>query len=159
MRRSFKSTLHNYRFSYHIPREIEPKNAAPLLCAGVTVFNALYSNNVSPTQSIGIVGIGGLGISFFQKIIILYVSYILFLGGVTTIQVILPYNSLTNGDAMLPLFLVILRKRKKHCLLELMSFSTRKILGHLVLLTTHPNLITFSILLLLIFTMMTTWVY
>ncbi|CAO3589001.1 unnamed protein product [Absidia cylindrospora] len=49
------------RFSYHIPSEIEPKNAAPLLCAGVTVFNALWSNSVSPTQSIGVVGIGGLG--------------------------------------------------------------------------------------------------
>jgi D-arabinose 1-dehydrogenase-like Zn-dependent alcohol dehydrogenase len=50
-----------FRFAYHIPPGIEPKDAAPLLCAGVTVFNALYANSVSPTQSVGVVGIGGLG--------------------------------------------------------------------------------------------------
>ncbi|KAI8081612.1 chaperonin 10-like protein [Halteromyces radiatus] len=49
------------RFAYHIPSEIEFKYAASLMCAGATVFNALYSYQVSPTQSIGVVGIGGLG--------------------------------------------------------------------------------------------------
>ncbi|CAO3589017.1 unnamed protein product [Absidia cylindrospora] len=49
------------RFSYHVPKDIEPKHAAPLMCAGSTVFNALYSSNLSPTASVGIVGIGGLG--------------------------------------------------------------------------------------------------
>ncbi|KAI8081743.1 chaperonin 10-like protein [Halteromyces radiatus] len=49
------------RFTYHIPSEIEPKHAAPLMCAGSTVFNGLLSTNLSPTASVGIVGIGGLG--------------------------------------------------------------------------------------------------
>jgi uncharacterized zinc-type alcohol dehydrogenase-like protein len=31
------------------------------MCAGVTVFNAIYSNKVLPTARVGIIGIGGLG--------------------------------------------------------------------------------------------------
>ncbi|KAI8342101.1 chaperonin 10-like protein [Chlamydoabsidia padenii] len=55
------SVVVDSRFAYHIPPEIEPSAAGPLMCAGVTVFNTLYANNVSPTHSVGIVGIGGLG--------------------------------------------------------------------------------------------------
>lgn len=40
---------------------MEPKYAAPLMCAGITVFNAIYISNVRPTGRIGVVGIGGLG--------------------------------------------------------------------------------------------------
>ncbi|RUS18933.1 hypothetical protein BC937DRAFT_88154 [Endogone sp. FLAS-F59071] len=49
------------RFVYKIPSSLEPKYAAPLMCAGATVFAALYNNNVSPTARIGVIGIGGLG--------------------------------------------------------------------------------------------------
>lgn len=49
------------RFCYKIPENIEAKHAGPLMCAGATVFSALYNYNVSPTHRIGIVGIGGLG--------------------------------------------------------------------------------------------------
>ncbi|SAM09019.1 hypothetical protein [Absidia glauca] len=56
-----ESAIVDARFSYHIPAEIEPKHAGPLMCAGSTVFNGLYSSNLSPTASVGIVGIGGLG--------------------------------------------------------------------------------------------------
>jgi D-arabinose 1-dehydrogenase-like Zn-dependent alcohol dehydrogenase len=49
------------RFCYKVPDSIEPKYAGPLMCAGATVFSALYNYNVSPTHRIGIVGIGGLG--------------------------------------------------------------------------------------------------
>jgi uncharacterized zinc-type alcohol dehydrogenase-like protein len=31
------------------------------MCAGITVFNAIYISNVRPTGRIGVVGIGGLG--------------------------------------------------------------------------------------------------
>ncbi|CAO3595697.1 unnamed protein product [Absidia cylindrospora] len=56
-----KNAVVDSRFSYHIPSNIEPKYAGPLMCAGSTVFNGLYSSNLSPTASVGIVGIGGLG--------------------------------------------------------------------------------------------------
>ncbi|KAJ2962010.1 hypothetical protein NQZ79_g2737 [Umbelopsis isabellina] len=49
------------RFCYKVPKSIEPKYAGPLMCAGATVFSALYNYKVSPTHRVGIVGIGGLG--------------------------------------------------------------------------------------------------
>ncbi|KAF9176810.1 hypothetical protein BGZ49_005926, partial [Haplosporangium sp. Z 27] len=49
------------RFVYKIPDSIEPRHAGPLTCAGATVFGALYGYNVSPTSTVGIVGLGGLG--------------------------------------------------------------------------------------------------
>ncbi|KAG0256144.1 hypothetical protein BG011_004727 [Mortierella polycephala] len=49
------------RFVYKIPDAIEPRHAGPLTCAGATVFAALYGYNVSPTATVGVVGIGGLG--------------------------------------------------------------------------------------------------
>lgn len=47
------------RFVYKIPKSIEPKYAGPLMCAGSTVFSAMYGANLSPTARIAIVGIGG----------------------------------------------------------------------------------------------------
>ncbi len=44
-----------------IPEGLDPAKCGPLLCGGVTVFNPLVQNNVSPTAKVGIVGIGGLG--------------------------------------------------------------------------------------------------
>lgn len=49
------------RFVYKIPSCIEPRHAGPLTCAGATVFSALYGYNVSPTSTVGVVGLGGLG--------------------------------------------------------------------------------------------------
>ncbi|KAI8877128.1 GroES-like protein [Backusella circina FSU 941] len=49
------------RLSYKIPEKIEPKYSGPLMCAGVTVFNAIYSSSVLPSSRIAVVGIGGLG--------------------------------------------------------------------------------------------------
>jgi uncharacterized zinc-type alcohol dehydrogenase-like protein len=44
-----------------IPEELNPADAGPLFCAGMTVFAPLAEYGVSPTQKIGIFGIGGLG--------------------------------------------------------------------------------------------------
>ncbi|OSD08068.1 GroES-like protein [Trametes coccinea BRFM310] len=44
-----------------VPRDIDPAEAAPLLCAGITTFNALRNMNVSPPDYVAIQGIGGLG--------------------------------------------------------------------------------------------------
>ncbi|KAL1922175.1 uncharacterized protein VTP21DRAFT_9714 [Calcarisporiella thermophila] len=48
-------------FVFKIPKEIEPKYAGPLMCAGATVFGAFYNYNLSPTATVGVIGIGGLG--------------------------------------------------------------------------------------------------
>ncbi len=41
-----------------IPDGISPAEAAPMLCAGVTVFEPLKVHNVQPGQKVGIIGIG-----------------------------------------------------------------------------------------------------
>ncbi|KAI0756221.1 GroES-like protein [Daedaleopsis nitida] len=44
-----------------LPRDMDPAEAAPLMCAGVTVFNALRRVNVLPGDYVAVHGIGGLG--------------------------------------------------------------------------------------------------
>ncbi|GAA5886569.1 hypothetical protein JCM16303_006612 [Sporobolomyces ruberrimus] len=44
-----------------LPDDLDPVQAAPLLCAGVTVFNALRHMDVMPGDVVGVQGIGGLG--------------------------------------------------------------------------------------------------
>ena len=44
-----------------IPDELDVANAAPLLCAGVTTFNALRHCGAMPGDVVAILGIGGLG--------------------------------------------------------------------------------------------------
>ncbi len=51
----------NARFVAPIPEAIESEHAAPLLCAGITVYNPLRINGVNPSSRVGVVGIGGLG--------------------------------------------------------------------------------------------------
>ena len=45
----------------HIPANLDPAGAAPLLCAGITTYSPLHHWNVGPGQKVGIVGLGGLG--------------------------------------------------------------------------------------------------
>lgn len=51
----------NARFVIPIPDALESQHAAPLLCAGITVYNPLRNHGVNPASRVGIVGIGGLG--------------------------------------------------------------------------------------------------
>jgi len=44
-----------------LPQGLEAKSAGPLFCGGITVFNPLVQFNISPTASVGVIGIGGLG--------------------------------------------------------------------------------------------------
>jgi D-arabinose 1-dehydrogenase-like Zn-dependent alcohol dehydrogenase len=44
-----------------IPSELSPEDAAPLMCAGVTTFNALRHSGAGPGDVVAIQGIGGLG--------------------------------------------------------------------------------------------------
>jgi uncharacterized zinc-type alcohol dehydrogenase-like protein len=49
------------RFVIPIPETLDSENAAPLLCAGITVYTPLRTYGVSPASRVGVVGIGGLG--------------------------------------------------------------------------------------------------
>ena len=49
------------RFVHRLPDGIDPASAAPLVCAGITTYSPLRHWGVGPGQTVGIVGIGGLG--------------------------------------------------------------------------------------------------
>jgi alcohol/geraniol dehydrogenase (NADP+) len=49
------------RFAFPLPPGLDGAGAAPLLCAGVTVYAPLRRWNVSPGARVGVIGIGGLG--------------------------------------------------------------------------------------------------
>ena len=44
-----------------IPDDLNDADAAPLLCAGITTFNALRNSGARPGDTVAILGIGGLG--------------------------------------------------------------------------------------------------
>lgn len=44
-----------------MPDSLDPVEAAPLLCAGITTFNALRHSGAQPSDLVAILGIGGLG--------------------------------------------------------------------------------------------------
>jgi D-arabinose 1-dehydrogenase-like Zn-dependent alcohol dehydrogenase len=44
-----------------IPDSLQDAEAAPLLCAGITTFNALRHSGAMPGDLIGVLGVGGLG--------------------------------------------------------------------------------------------------
>ncbi|KAH8690054.1 chaperonin 10-like protein [Talaromyces proteolyticus] len=46
---------------FKIPEGYASENAAPMLCAGATIFTILDGCGVKPTDRVGIMGIGGLG--------------------------------------------------------------------------------------------------
>ena len=49
------------RFVYALPAALDPAGAAPLMCAGVTVWEPLRHWGVGPGTTVGVVGLGGLG--------------------------------------------------------------------------------------------------
>src|SRR5215831_1239305 len=44
-----------------MPAELPPAEAAPLMCAGVTTFNALRNSGARPGDVVAVLGLGGLG--------------------------------------------------------------------------------------------------
>jgi D-arabinose 1-dehydrogenase-like Zn-dependent alcohol dehydrogenase len=44
-----------------LPAELSPVEAAPLMCAGITTFNALRNSGARPGDVVAILGLGGLG--------------------------------------------------------------------------------------------------
>jgi len=45
----------------HAPDDLDPVESAPLLCAGVTTFNALRHSGAGPGDLVAVHGVGGLG--------------------------------------------------------------------------------------------------
>ncbi len=44
-----------------LPKGLDKKNAGPLFCGGITVFNPLMQFDIKPTDKVAVIGIGGLG--------------------------------------------------------------------------------------------------
>lgn len=51
----------NARFAVRLPDGLDSQTAAPLLCAGITVYQPLRSAGINPSSRVGVIGIGGLG--------------------------------------------------------------------------------------------------
>ncbi|MGV9351559.1 NAD(P)-dependent alcohol dehydrogenase [Streptomyces spiralis] len=49
------------QFAYHLPAGLDPAAAAPLLCAGVTVWEPLQALEAGPGSTVAVAGLGGLG--------------------------------------------------------------------------------------------------
>lgn len=48
-------------FLFKLPDELSDEDCAPLMCGGATVWNALTAYDARPTETVGVVGVGGLG--------------------------------------------------------------------------------------------------
>ena len=51
----------NENYVLHVPESLDLAAAAPLLCAGITVYSPLKHWHAGPGKNVGILGIGGLG--------------------------------------------------------------------------------------------------
>jgi uncharacterized zinc-type alcohol dehydrogenase-like protein len=51
----------HWSWAIPLPKNIDMSKAGPLLCGGITVFNPIILSNVKPTDTVGVIGIGGLG--------------------------------------------------------------------------------------------------
>lgn len=51
----------HWSWAIPLPQGIDLKKAGPLLCGGITVFNPIILAGVQPTDTVGVIGLGGLG--------------------------------------------------------------------------------------------------
>jgi len=51
----------NWAWVSPMPEGIDVSKAGPLLCGGITVFNPIVQCGIKPTDSVAVIGIGGLG--------------------------------------------------------------------------------------------------
>ncbi len=49
------------KFVLRLPEGLDPKSAAPLLCAGITTYSPLRHWNIGPGSKVAVIGLGGLG--------------------------------------------------------------------------------------------------
>jgi alcohol dehydrogenase (NADP+) len=55
------SIVVDQRFVLHVPSNLNPAGAAPLLCAGITTYSPMRHWGVTKGKKVGVVGLGGLG--------------------------------------------------------------------------------------------------
>ncbi|EEP75393.1 conserved hypothetical protein [Uncinocarpus reesii 1704] len=55
------AAIWNEAFLFKVPDSMESAVAAPLMCAGATVFSLFDQFNIRPSDRVGIIGLGGLG--------------------------------------------------------------------------------------------------
>lgn len=51
----------HWSWAIPIPEGMDLSKAGPLFCGGITVFSPIVSSGVQPTDTVGVIGIGGLG--------------------------------------------------------------------------------------------------
>src|SRR5277367_2156869 len=56
-----ESIVVDQNFVLHVPANLQPAGAAPLLCAGITTYSPMHHWRVGKGKKVGIVGLGGLG--------------------------------------------------------------------------------------------------
>lgn len=56
-----QSYVADERYVLHVPENLDPAAAAPLLCAGITVYSPFKHWNIKAGCKLGVLGIGGLG--------------------------------------------------------------------------------------------------
>lgn len=56
-----ESIVVDENYVVHVPETLDLASAAPILCAGITVYSPLKHWGAAPGKNIGIIGIGGLG--------------------------------------------------------------------------------------------------
>jgi uncharacterized zinc-type alcohol dehydrogenase-like protein len=49
------------KFAYHLPQGLDPAAAAPLMCAGITMWEPLRAAGIGPGSRVAVAGLGGLG--------------------------------------------------------------------------------------------------
>ena len=49
------------KFAYPLPAGLDPAGAAPLMCAGITMWEPLREAGIGPGSRVAVVGLGGLG--------------------------------------------------------------------------------------------------
>jgi alcohol dehydrogenase, propanol-preferring len=49
------------RYAVPVPANVRPVDAAPLTCAGVTTYKAVKLARITPSERVGVFGVGGLG--------------------------------------------------------------------------------------------------
>ena len=49
------------KFAYHLPAGLDPAAAAPLMCAGITMWEPMRAAGIGPGSKVAVAGLGGLG--------------------------------------------------------------------------------------------------
>lgn len=57
----FDEIIVDQNYVLNVPENLDPAATAPLLCAGITTYSPLKHWGIKPGQTVGVIGLGGLG--------------------------------------------------------------------------------------------------